>query len=118
MTRAELVARWSERRSVYERLAAVVQAAKLIEEFVTDVQGLTLDEKPRVLTLRVAAAECGYSVEHLARLVRGGRIRNAGRRHAPRIYAVDLPVKRSFARSGSRSYDVDTDARTLRNGRQ
>lgn len=118
MTQAELLARWEERRGAYAGVAALVEAAKLITEFLSDVRRLTLADEKRVLTLKVAAAESGYSTEHLARLIREGRIRNAGRRYAPRVYAVDLPVRRTFAQIGARSYDVDTDARTLRNGRQ
>ena len=118
MTQAELIARWEERRNAYLSVAALVEADKLIAEFLSDVRGLTLADANRVLTLKSAAAESGYSTEHLARLIRDGRIRNAGRRYAPRVYAIDLPVRRTFAAIASRSYDVDTDARTLRNGRQ
>ncbi|MDE2782551.1 MAG: hypothetical protein OXK77_06320, partial [Gemmatimonadota bacterium] len=40
-----------------------------------------------------AARESGYSADHLGRLVRDGRIPNAGRPGAPRIARTDLPRK-------------------------
>ena len=46
------------------------------------------------LTLQEAAKESGYGADHLGRLVRDGKIQNAGRRNAPRILRSDLPVKR------------------------
>lgn len=47
------------------------------------------------LTIARAAAESGYSADHLERLLREGRLPNVGRRHAPRIRRVDLPRKPS-----------------------
>ncbi len=46
-----------------------------------------------MLTLSQAARESGYGADHIARLVRQGKIRNAGRPHAPRIRRADLPRK-------------------------
>ena len=48
-------------------------------------------EGETALTLAEAAEESGYSVDHLSRLLREGKIQNAGRRGAPRIAARDLP---------------------------
>ena len=45
------------------------------------------------LTITRAAAESGYSADHLERLLREGSLPNAGRKHAPRIRRVDLPRK-------------------------
>lgn len=49
------------------------------------------------LTLNEAAEESGYSAEHLGRLVRDGKIPNAGRLGAPRIACRDLPRKPDMA---------------------
>ena len=99
MTRAELLSRWTERRETYARVAATVKAERLIGEFLKDIASLAVVDERRVLTLKAASGECGYSVEHLGRLVRQGSIRNAGRRCAPRIYADELPQRGSFART-------------------
>jgi hypothetical protein len=45
----------------------------------------------QLLDLQEAAVESGYSSDHLGRLVREGRIPNAGRRNAPKIRRADLP---------------------------
>jgi hypothetical protein len=66
------------------------------------------------LTLQEASSESGLSVDHLARLIRQGRIENAGEKGAPRIRRRDLPRKaHDVAARGTRSYDVVTDARKL-----
>jgi hypothetical protein len=70
-------------RRAADQLEAVLQSA---------------DAKP--LTLEQAAAESGYSVDHLGRLIRQRRIPNAGRKNAPRIVRSDLPRKPS-SRGGS-----------------
>jgi hypothetical protein len=68
-------------RRAADQLEAVLQSA---------------DAKP--LTLEQAAAESGYSVDHLGRLIRQRRIPNAGRKNAPRILRSDLPRKASSCR--------------------
>jgi len=50
------------------------------------------------LTLTQSASESGYSVDHLARQIREGKIPNAGRPHVPRIRRADLPRKAGFLR--------------------
>ena len=46
-----------------------------------------------LLTLEAAAQASGYTAEHLGRLVREGKIANAGRPNAPRLRRGDLPLK-------------------------
>lgn len=67
------------------------------------------------LTLAEAALRSGYSEDHLARLVREGRLPNAGRRGAPRIRAGDLPVRRPIDVAADRrpAYDPVADARAI-----
>ena len=118
MTRDELCAYWAARREELARTDAYVKGARIIEQFLTDVAAVEDSAQNAVLSLKEAAIRSGYSAEHLARLIRQGRVSNAGRRFAPRIRVADLPKRRSLARNDSGSYNVDTDARTLRNGRQ
>jgi hypothetical protein len=52
------------------------------------------------LTIARAAAESGYSADHLERLLRDGRLPNVGRKHAPRVRRVDLPRKPNATSTG------------------
>ena len=106
------------RKEAFARVNALVDGAKLVNNFLADLRELELAEPERIVTLKVAAEVSGYSAAHLARLIRQGRVPNKGRRGSPRISINDLPPRRQFAGKRSRSYDVDTDARTLRNERQ
>ena len=67
------------------------------------------------LTLDQAALRSGYSADHLARLIRDGRLPNAGRRGAPRVRAVDLPVRprRAVVADRPGAYDPVADARAI-----
>ena len=92
MTLAELRARWTDRRDEWRRLGVSVDGTKLCEEILGDLA--TLDAAGEEgLTLVEAARECGYSADHLGRLVRAGDIENVGRAKAPRIRRRDLPKK-------------------------
>ena len=71
------------------------------------------DEK--VLTLPEAARESGYSVDHLGRMIRQGKLPNAGAPNRPRIRAGDLPRRpnRRLAAAEVGAYDPSADARAL-----
>lgn len=50
-----------------------------------------------LLDLQEAARESGYSPDHLGRLIRTGRLPNAGKRNAPKIRRADLPRRPEVA---------------------
>jgi len=114
-SRDEFLSRWLSRRDVLAKVGALVDGARLIDELLADLDVVRRAELDLTLTLEEAARESGYSADHLGRLVRDGRIPNAGRHHAPRIRRADLPKRprRSFATSAPLKYDPSTDARTL-----
>jgi hypothetical protein len=89
----ELRQRWLTRREEFARLAAHVDGARIVDEFVADLQALESEESNQLLSLRRASELSGYSSEHLARLVRAGTVPNAGRRNKPLIRLRDLPRK-------------------------
>jgi len=96
------------------RRGVTVNGAGLCTEILADFREVMAETAQALLALPEAAARSGYSMEHLGRLVRQGRIPNAGRKGAPRIRAADLPRKPPpLVRSGPRAYDPDADARTL-----
>src|SRR2546422_9668941 len=113
-TLAEIRAKAAELRDTFgddDRARAMEWAASLVERALRD----QADER---LTLAQASARSGYSQGHLARLIREGRLPNAGRPHAPRIRAADLPSRRSrqnnvVVSKGPRVYDPVADARAI-----
>jgi hypothetical protein len=108
-----LVAGWRARAAELRRYGAAPAAVTL--EAAADELGAALrSEADELLTLTAASAESGFSVDHLARLLRERRIPNAGRKGAPRIRRSDLPRKASVvAESRATPYDVGADARSL-----
>ena len=114
-TLAALRERWLTRRNELRRLHALVDGAILCDELLLELDGLASDTANEGLSLKRAALESGYSVDHLGRLVREGKLRNAGRPHSPRICRGDLPakVRRAVASNAEQSYDPDADARSL-----
>lgn len=93
MTTAALLQRWRERREELARLGALLQGAALCDELLADLASLARAEREGVLTLAEAAAESGYSTDHLGRLIRVGKIQNVGGPRRPRIRLADLPKK-------------------------
>lgn len=115
MTFDELQAKWRKKSVELERLGALVSGSRLCEEVLGDLEAFALDQAQTTLTLKQAAQLSGYSQGHLARMIRDGRIPNAGHPGAPRILRRDLPLKPvpSLVHSGPRPYDPTTDARSL-----
>lgn len=89
--------------------------ARALERAASLLEGATREHADERLTLAQAALRSGYSAEHLARLVRHGRLPNAGRSGAARIRAGDLPVRprRAVAGPRPRAYDPVADARAI-----
>lgn len=94
MTLAELRQTWAQRRDEWRRLGVSVDGARVAEEILGDLESLDASGE-QALTLVEAAAECGFSADHLGRLVRSGQLPNAGRAKAPKIRRRDLPKKAS-----------------------
>ena len=67
--------------------------AVVLERCADELEAALLERGETTLTLTDAARESGYSREHLGRLVRDGKIPNAGRPGAPRIARRHLPRK-------------------------
>lgn len=108
--------RWSERRDHYARLGVLVDGARIVDDFLLDLQTLRETEAETLLSLAAAAKISGYSTEHLARLVRQGILPNSGRKGRPLIARKDLPRKAnsSLARGENSTYSAHADARSLR----
>lgn len=91
-TLAELAKTWRLLAVQQRSLGADPQARTL--EFCADQLEATLQQHDdELLTLQRAADESGYSMDHLGRILRDGKLPNAGRKAKPLIRRIDLPVK-------------------------
>jgi hypothetical protein len=89
----ELLAKWVARQQDWQRLGVQVNGAAVADEILADLHAVMGANALEPLTLREAAMLSGYTVDHLQRLVAGGRLENSGRKGRPRIRRGDLPVK-------------------------
>jgi hypothetical protein len=96
-------------------MRAMVDGAELCDALLADLESSVAASSEEPLTLQEAAAESGYSPDHLGRLIREGKLPNLGRTHAPKIRRGDLPRKTThrLASAAADSYDPITDARSL-----
>ena len=69
--------------------------AVAIERCADDLEATIAERDDTTYSLVEASRESGYTADHLGRLVRDGKIPNAGRPGAPRIALKDLPRKAS-----------------------
>lgn len=106
MFAAELVEDWKARARKLREWAAAEEAAKAWEAAAAELEAALIGQAERRLNLQEAAAASGYSSDHLGRLLREGRVPNAGRTHAPRIRAGDLPLKPGRTRGARNGHDA------------
>jgi hypothetical protein len=110
----QLALAWRERAADLLRWAAAEGAAVAFERAADELETALRRQADELLTLDQGAAASGYSVEHLGRLIRDGKLPNAGRPSAPRIRRGDLPQKRqAVASAAPAQYDPAADARSL-----
>ena len=83
---------WRKRAKELRRYGGERPAAAL-EACAAELETALRDRDETTLSLTEAARESGYTADHLGRLVRDGRIPNAGRPGVPRIARVHLPRK-------------------------
>lgn len=92
-------------------------AARALEWAASEVEQASQCLNDETLSLREASEYSGYSQEHLARLVRQGRIpdlRPKGSKGRIRIRVGDLPARPAVVAAHMRvAYDPSADARAL-----
>lgn len=84
--------RWREEAEILRRHGAV-EAAATKDLCADDLDAYEKERVLEALTLTQAAAESGYSSDHLARMIGQGRLENVGEDHAPRLARGSLPKK-------------------------
>ena len=87
-----LLANWRRQAKSLRRYGGDTPAAAL-ERCAADLESTLVERDETTFSLVEASRESGYSADHLGRLVRDGKIPNAGRPGAPRIALRDLPRK-------------------------
>jgi len=112
MTLAELRNTWSQRRDEWRRLGVRVDGVRIAEEILSELESLDASGE-QLLTLVEAAAESGYAADTLGRLVREGRVPNAGRPNAPKIRRRDIPKKPGAFPNVASSDIVSADRRRI-----
>jgi hypothetical protein len=85
------VAVWRERAASLRRYTPEV--ANAYEDAAGELEAVVRRGGADLLTLEAAARECGYSEDHLGRLVNRGQLTNHGRRGAPKVRRDELPRK-------------------------
>ena len=113
-----LAERWREEGQRLRTLEAHGQAAAL-EQAAKELDAEITKSESELLTIREAAAESGYSEEHLRRLAREGDLpveRNGGSKSKIKVLRADLPAKQrrdGRDRPARVDYDPDEDARDI-----
>ena len=101
----EMASFWRTEAKTLRRRGAAGQA-ELLESCAADLDRLADEWESDPLTLQQAADESGYSADHLGRMIREGKIPNAGRTGAPRMDRGALPIKAGVvSRLSSRELD-------------
>ena len=83
---------WRRRAKALRRYGSEPPAVAL-ERCAAELEDTIAERDETTFSLVEASRESGYSADHLGRLVRDGKIPNAGRPGAPRIARRDLPRK-------------------------
>jgi len=83
---------WRKRAKALRRYGSESPAVAL-ERCAAELEDTIAERDETTFSLVEASRESGYSADHLGRLVRDGKIPNAGRRGAPRIARRHLPRK-------------------------
>ena len=111
MTREEFVTRWRTHQSEWARIGALVDGARVCEDVLQDFEAVTRTENDAELTLSEAAAESGYSSDHLRRLHRLGKLPAYRKGRNLFFRSGDLPRKPTAPRLSP--YDPVADARRV-----
>jgi hypothetical protein len=86
----DLPATWRERAQTL-RTFGDPNSARLWEIAAVELEGAQAVFAAETLSLTEAARLSGYTPDHLGRLIKSGKIVNAGRTNAPRIRRQDVP---------------------------
>ncbi len=92
MNLADLPDTWRALAESLRRFGADPQA-RTLEACADELTAKLQQRASELLTLHQAAAQSGYTADHIGLLVREGKIPNAGRKSKPLVRRSDLPLK-------------------------
>lgn len=95
MTMDQLKARWKARRAEWAAVGAQVDGALVCETILSELEFVEVEDDI-LLNLSQAAQYGGYSREYLGRLVKAGKVPNAGKSGRPLIRRKDAPTKPGY----------------------
>jgi hypothetical protein len=95
----DLLDRWRKEIADLRSMYFDEGRAALTARHLTELENALNLQSNELLTLAEASRLSGYTEDHLGRLVRDGKIANAGREHVPRIRRADVPLKASRLRN-------------------
>lgn len=109
-----LILTWRDRAAVVRQEGFLV-GADIIERRADELEACLASIGEAELSIAQAAAETGYSSDHLRRYLRENPQLNRGRHGKPKIRRDDLPRKarRSLAAQTPKLYDAAADARSI-----
>ena len=87
-----LIERWRDEAAVL-RANGADALAQVKERDADQLEAAWRELQLQEMTLDQAQRACGYSKDHLRRLMRDGELRNVGRKGRPRVLRCDLPQK-------------------------
>ncbi len=87
-----LISQWRDEAETFRR-RGVAAHATLLESCADELESALEQKHDELLNLTEAARVSGYSREHLGRLLKDGKIPNAGQPSAPKIRRGNLPTK-------------------------
>jgi hypothetical protein len=87
-----VVAEWRTRAAGFAEVTDTVRVS-VLQDVLAAVERALHGAEERTVNLTMAARLSGYSATHLGRLVRDGKLPNAGRPNAPKLRLCDLPRK-------------------------
>ena len=102
---ADAVSEWRRHAGTF-REHAQEPVAIAYERCAEHLEILLSEYTTALLTLKEASALGGYSEDHLGRMVREKKIRNAGRTGAPRIRRADVPTKPGYVAPASSTTEL------------
>lgn len=111
MTPHELATKWREDADTLARYSP--ELARIARAHADELEAALRSMDDHALDLATAAKESGYSVDRLRHMVRSGVIRDAGRKHAPRIRRADLPRKPKGKGKAAGGFNAADAARSL-----